>query len=52
MKLNEYAIDDLHVMATAELERNPDAVAKLHALYVQLREKYIAESVAMRQRVS
>jgi len=50
MRLDEYSIDDLHAMATAELETDADAVATLHALYARLRHEYIAMYRALRER--
>ena len=52
MKMTEYSIDDLHAMATAELEQDADAVARLHALCAQLQEHYIAAYTALRKEAS
>jgi hypothetical protein len=49
MKLYEYSIDDLHVIATAELEQEKDTVDQLHALYAQLREQYIKRYMVLRK---
>jgi hypothetical protein len=50
MRLDEYSIDDLHVMATGELQVNLDAVAELNRLYANLRTQYIAVFLALREK--
>ena len=50
MRLDEYSIDDIHAMATAELEDHSDAVATLNALYARLRDEYIGVYRDLRQR--
>ena len=52
MRLDEYSIDDLHQMATAELDDDADAVAILHALYARLRDEYITAYTSLRARAS
>jgi hypothetical protein len=50
MRLESYSIDDLHQMATAELDQNAEAVATLNALYSRLRDEYIAAYRELRER--
>jgi len=50
MRLEGYSIDDLHQMATAELDSDADSVAILHALYARLRDEYITAYTALRER--
>jgi hypothetical protein len=50
VSLQDYSIDDLHQIGTAELEQDAGAVATLHALYARLREEYIAAYTALRAR--
>lgn len=52
LTLAEYSIDDLHAMATAELDEDADAVATLHTLYARLRDQYIAAYTDLRARAS
>jgi hypothetical protein len=40
MKLESYAIDDLHSMATAELEHDPAAIVLLNSYYRAARDHY------------
>jgi hypothetical protein len=49
MKLEEFAIDDLHQMATAELVHDPQTVVDLHRLYSHLRQQYIEAFRAKRR---
>jgi hypothetical protein len=49
VSLSDYSIDDLHAMATAELDGNADAIAQLHRLYKHLREQYIGTYKALRE---
>ena len=50
MSLQDYSIEDLHQMATAELDQNAYAVAELNALYQRLRDEYIAVYRDLRER--
>jgi len=43
VKLEDYSIDDLHQMATAEFDAFPELVATMNEAYVVLRMMYIAE---------
>ena len=48
--LKDYSIDDLHQLATAELQSDPDAVATLNAMYSDIREQYVAIFEMLRAR--
>ena len=50
VSLQDYSIDDLHAMATAELDADADAVSTLHALYVRLLDEYVAAYLTLRER--
>jgi len=52
VRLDEYSIDDLHGMATADFAASAEAVSSLQALYARLRGEYIALYVASCERSS
>jgi hypothetical protein len=52
MKLDEYAIDDLHQCALAEFENDADAQRLLNAKYEALLSSYIELLKSLREKAS
>ena len=52
MRLEDYSLDDLHVMAAADLGDDTIAAALLNDLYASMVEEYIAWLRALRERAS
>ncbi len=55
MKLDDYALDKVHQICCAELgelDCDGNAVTTLHALYTELRSRYIAVFTGLREKVA
>ena len=49
MKLDEYSVDDLHLMATAEFDTDEDTQRRLNATYRRIKASYIAVFLELRR---